>query len=61
MKITNEDVREAIKKSGVLYWQVADKYGIDPATFSKMLRHELSLDKKDRIFKIIEGLKAEED
>lgn len=58
--MTNKDVREAAKTSGVLLWQIADALGIADATFSRKLRKELSEAEKAKIFDIIERLKKED-
>lgn len=57
--MTNKDVREAAKTSGVLLWQIADALGIADATFSRKLRKELTEAEKEKIFDIIERLKKE--
>jgi hypothetical protein len=59
MRRANVDIRKLVKASDIHYWEIADKYGVADVTLSKMLRHELSPEKKERIFKIIKGLKAE--
>ena len=54
--MANAEVRKTLKESGVFYWQVADAYGLSDTNFSKLLRKELSKEKKNRILKIIEDL-----
>jgi predicted XRE-type DNA-binding protein len=56
----NEDIRKAIEEANLKYWQVAKKYNLSDGNFARLLRFELSKDKKDKIFKIIEELKQEE-
>lgn len=55
----NKDIRKAIKKAKLKYWQVADKYGLSDGNFSRLLRKELSLDKKMKVFTAIEVAKKE--
>lgn len=43
-------------EKGILYWQVAKELNITDSNFSRMLREELHLHEKNRIFKIIDKL-----
>lgn len=55
----NQDIRRAVIEAGLKLWQVADRLGISDNGFSRMLRKELTLEKKECIFAIIEELKTE--
>ena len=56
----NLDIREYAKSKGVNLWQVSEKLGDAHETaFSRVLRHELSYDKKQEIRKIIDELEKE--
>ncbi|MFE0296264.1 hypothetical protein [Priestia megaterium] len=55
----NEDVRNAIKEAKLKQWQVADMYGLSEGNFSRMLRKELPLKKKQKIFAAIKKAKKE--
>ncbi len=55
----NEKIRNAIKASGVRYWQVAEAYGLNDGNFSRKLRHELPEDEQQKIIRIIERLAKE--
>lgn len=56
----NIDIRMYAKSKGVNLWQVSEKLGYAHETrFSRVLRHELSCDKKQEIKKIIDELAAE--
>ena len=57
--MSNQDVRKAIKQSGLTHWQVAEAFGVAETTFCRMLRRELSDDKKQRVYEAIETLKGE--
>lgn len=56
----NQDIREAIKKAGVRYWQVATKCNISDTTFTRRLRHELPDEEKAKIFEAIKLLSEKE-
>lgn len=59
MAIKNQDIRKAVESSGLRMWQVAAEYGINDGNFSRLLRHELSVDRKTRILDIIRKLTME--
>jgi ribosome-binding protein aMBF1 (putative translation factor) len=42
MENNNQNIRKAIEKANLKYWQVADEIGISDTTFSKWLRHDLT-------------------
>ena len=56
----NQDIREAIKKAGVRYWQVAAKCNISDTTFTRRLRYELPDEEKAKIFEAIKLLSEKE-
>lgn len=56
MKFTNLDIRELLKKNKIYQWQVAQELGMQDSNFSKLMRQELSKDKKDEIIKIINDI-----
>lgn len=51
----NKDLRAEIVKRGLFYWQVADRIGVSDTTFSRMLRSELSPERKARILAMIDA------
>ena len=53
----NQDIRNEITKAGLKLWQIAEKLGINDGNFSRMLRKELSAEKKEKIRGIIKKLK----
>lgn len=57
----NQDIRNEVKESGLKLWQIAEKLGINDGNFSRMLRKELSDEKKAEIRAIIEELKGGEE
>lgn len=54
-KVFNQKVREAIKTSGLKYWQVADLLEISPSWLSVKLRHELTDKEAQKIIRTING------
>lgn len=59
-EMQNIDIRMYAKSKGVNLWQVSEKLGYAHETrFSRVLRHELSYDKKQEIKKIIDELATE--
>ncbi len=55
----NQDIRDAISKSGVKYWELADRYGIAQSTLSVRLRKELPESEKLRLFSLIQEISEE--
>lgn len=53
----NKDVKNAIREAKLKQWQVAEAYGLSEGSFSRMLRKELSVKKKEEIFEAIEKTK----
>lgn len=60
MEKKNLDIRKAAQAAGIMLWQIAQLYGVNDSNFSRKLRKELPAEEKDRIFAIIEELKAAE-
>lgn len=56
----NLDIRKYAKDKKVNLWEVSERLGYAHETaFSRVLRHELTEDKKEQIRKIIDELSAE--
>ena len=56
----NLDIREYARRKDINLWQISERLGYAHETaFSRVLRHELSSDKKREIRKIIDELAAE--
>lgn len=56
----NSDIRNYAKESGVYLWEISERLGYAHETaFSRVLRHELTEDKKVEIRKIIDELANE--
>ena len=56
----NIEIRNAIFSNNIRKWKIASKLGITDSTFSRMLRNEISNEKKEEILKIINTLKKGE-
>lgn len=59
MEKINMDVRKAIERAGLRYWEVAARCGVTGWTFSVWLRQELSAARKQQIEQAIASLAAE--
>ena len=57
MKKENLEIRNAILKANLKQWEVAEKYGLSESNFSRLLRRDLSSDKKSKVIDIINSLK----
>lgn len=60
MKINNQEIRTEIFKNGLKLWQVGLAIGLNDGNFSRLLRKELTKEKKDEIYEIIKVLKEEQ-
>lgn len=54
--MANQDIREALIKSGVKHWELAEKVGVSPSCLSVKLRHELSSEEKYKLFSLIQEI-----
>ena len=59
--MNNLDIRDAIEKNNLKYWEVANKLKITDGNFSRLLRVELPKYEKIRIMKAIKELKEEKE
>lgn len=55
----NKEIRDYIKSKGIPMWRVAERLGIADSNFSRMLRYEISEDKKKEIMHIVDELATE--
>ena len=60
MNRANSDIRTAAKNANIPLWKIADRYGVNDGNFTRLMRKELSQEKKDRIFAIIKEIATEE-
>ena len=57
--MSNLEIRKKAKDSGVMLWEIAEKYGLSDTNFSKKLRRELNEKERQKIFSIIETIASE--
>lgn len=55
----NKEIREYIKAKNVPMWMVAERLGIADSSFSRMLRYEISDEKKRQIKSAADEVAAE--
>lgn len=58
-KMRNREIKEYIKSKGVPMWMIAERLKITDSSFSRMLRYEISEEKKSQIKAIADELAAE--
>jgi 3''-phosphoadenosine 5''-phosphosulfate sulfotransferase (PAPS reductase)/FAD synthetase and related enzymes len=56
----NKDIRDYARIKDVRLWKIADKLNLCDSNFSRLLRHELSDEKKAEIKDIIDKLASEQ-
>lgn len=59
LRKSNQDIRQAIKDAGLKQYHIAKQMNIADSQFSAMLRFELGLDEKGRVFAAIKQAKKE--
>ncbi len=57
MEKANAEIRAEAKSAGVHLWQVAECLGYTDGGFSKLLRHELTGEKRERVLAAIKKAK----
>lgn len=57
--MTNKKIRGYAKEKGICLWQIAEELGTSDSSFSRMLRHEFSEEKKQEVMGIIDRLAEE--
>ena len=56
----NKEIKDYIKAKNVHLWMVAERLGIADSSFSRMLRYEISEEKKSQIKAIADELAAQQ-
>ena len=54
--MSNKEIRDYARIKDVKLWKIAEKLNLCDSNFSRLLRHELTEDKKQEIRKIIDEL-----
>ena len=57
----NTEIRQMIKDKNLMLWEVAAAYGITDTNFSRLLRFELTGEKRQRVLDAIEKAVAEKE
>ncbi len=55
----NKEIKDYIKSKNIQLWRVAERLGIADSSFSRMLRYEITEEKRLEIYKITDELAAE--
>lgn len=56
MKKANQDIRDYARECGVYLWEVAAQMGISEPTVTRMLRCEVSADKREQLLRVIDEI-----
>ncbi len=56
MNMTNMEIRQKALTFGIRLWQIAEALGVSDFALSRMLRHELPDEEKQKILEIIDRL-----
>ena len=51
--MANIKIRDAIKKARLFHYEIADELGMSESAFSKLMRKELTPEKKEKILQAI--------
>lgn len=54
--MNNQDIRTRAKEKNIRLWQIAYKLNLNDGNFSRLLRHQLTKEKREEIFRIIDEL-----
>ena len=57
MSLNNMEIRQAIEKKRLRYFEVAQELNINPATLSRWLQNELDPERKRKVLKAIKAIK----
>lgn len=61
MSSANSDIKSAAKTAGIYLYNIADRLGVSENTMTRLMRRELSDEKKAQIKAIIAELAAEKE
>lgn len=53
MKKSNSDIRKSLKDNDMTQWKLAELLGVSEYTLVRKLRHELSIEEKEKMIKLI--------
>lgn len=52
----NKEIKDYIKSKNISMWRVAERLGISDSSFSRMLRYEITAEKRAEIYEIVNEL-----
>ena len=55
----NSEIRAKAVSAGVKQWEIADRIGVSESTFTRMMRHPVDRDTRQRILDAIRDIRAE--
>lgn len=55
----NADLRQAARAAGVYFWQIAQLWGVSEAYMTRLMRQDLTEEKRQQFLSAVEQLKAE--
>lgn len=56
----NADLRQAARAAGVYFWQIAQLWGMSEAYMTRLMRQDLTEEKRQQFLSAVEQLKAEQ-
>lgn len=56
----NADLRQAARAAGVYFWQIAQLWGVSEAYMTRLMRQDLTEEKRQQLLSAVEQLKAEQ-
>lgn len=56
----NADLRQAARAAGVYFWQIAQLWGVSEAYMTRLMRQDLTEEKRQQFLSAVEELKAEQ-
>lgn len=56
----NADLRQTAKRAGVYFWQIAQLWGVSEAYMTRLMRQDLTEEKRQQFLSAVEQLKAEQ-
>ena len=58
--MSNQDIRQEARAAGIPLWRIADELAVCDMTLTRRMRREMPRAEKEKIFAIIDRLKAQE-
>ena len=57
----NVEIRMTMLKNNIKFWQVANVIGVNPDTFSRWMRYELTGERLERVQKALDELRVDKE